>query len=89
MISCIGYLDILVLILKQVSESREIMNHQQMHQAIFWLYYGRGVLQSKLKQHGDAVSSFAASLDAKNYAQVLLDNDDLAQEELLSPSVKI
>ena len=60
------------------------MTHQQMHQAIFWLYYGRGILQLKLKQHEDAASSFTASLDAKNYAQVLLDNDDLAQEELLN-----
>lgn len=80
----IGYPDILALILRRISKNRPTMNHQQMHQSIFWLYYGRGVLQSKLKQHDDAVSSFTASLDAKNYAQVLLDNHDLAQEELLN-----
>jgi hypothetical protein len=40
------------------------------------------MLQAKLKQHNDAIASFTACLDAKNYAQVLMDNDDLAKDEL-------
>lgn len=61
------------------------MNHeryQQFHQSIFWLYYAKGLLQAKLKQYHDAIGSFTACLDAKNYAQVLMDNDDLAKDEL-------
>lgn len=61
------------------------MNHeryQQFHQSIFWLYYAKGMLQAKLKQHNDAISSFTACLDAKNYAQILMGNHDLAQDEL-------
>jgi tetratricopeptide (TPR) repeat protein len=61
------------------------MNHehyQQFHQSIFWLYYAKAILQAKLKQHNDAIASFTACLDAKNYAQVLMDNPDLAKNEL-------
>lgn len=56
--------------------------YQQFHQSIFWLYYAKGMLQAKLKQHNDSIASFTACLDAKNYAQVLMDNDDLAKDEL-------
>lgn len=61
------------------------MNHehyQQFHQSVFWLYYAKGMLQAKLKQYNDAIASFTACLDAKNYAQVLMDNYDLAKDEL-------
>ena len=61
------------------------MNHehyQQFHQSIFWLYYAKAMLQAKLKQYHDAIGSFTACLDAKNYAQVLMDNNDLAKDEL-------
>jgi tetratricopeptide (TPR) repeat protein len=58
------------------------MNYQQFHQSIFWLYYAKGMLQAKLKQHHDAIGAFTARLDAKNYAQVLMDNNDLAKDEL-------
>jgi len=40
------------------------MNHEQFHQSIFWLYYAKGILQAKLKQHNDAIASFTACLDA-------------------------
>lgn len=58
------------------------MNHQQFYQCIFWLYYARGLLQSKLKHHSDAISSFAATLDVKNYSKILIGNVELAKEEL-------
>jgi len=58
------------------------MNHQHFHQCIFWLYYSRGLLQSKLKHYEDAISSFAATLDAKNYSKILIGNVELAKEEL-------
>lgn len=61
------------------------MNHeryQQFYQSVFWLYYAKGMLQAKLKQYNDAIASFTACLDAKNYAQVLMDNKDLAKDEL-------
>lgn len=56
--------------------------YQQFHQSIFWLYYAKAMLQAKLKQYNDAIGSFTACLDAKNYAQVLMDNPDLAKDEL-------
>jgi len=56
--------------------------YQQFHQSIFWLYYAKAMLQAKLKQYNDAIGSFTACLDAKNYAQVLMDNLDLAKDEL-------
>ena len=58
------------------------MNHQQFYQCIFWLYYARGLLQSKLKHYEDAISSFAASIDDKNYSKILIGNVELAKEEL-------
>ena len=57
------------------------MNHQHFYQCIFWLYYTRGLLQAKLKHHNDAIGSFTASIDTKNYAQVLMGNLELAKEE--------
>ena len=63
------------------------MNHeryQQFHQSIFWLYYAKAMLQAKLKHYNDAIGSFTACLDAKNYAQVLMDNKDLAKDELVN-----
>ena len=57
-------------------------HYQQLHQSIFWLYYARGLLQSKLKHYSDAISSFSSSLDAKNYSKVLMNNMELAKEEL-------
>lgn len=57
-------------------------NNANFDQCIFWLYYARGLLQSKLKYYDDAISSFAASIDNKNYAQLLVDKKELATEEL-------
>lgn len=59
-----------------------MINNTNFDQCIFWLYYARGLLQSKLKHYDDAISSFTASIDAKNYAQLLNGNKDLVAEEL-------
>lgn len=58
------------------------MSKKNYNNCIFWLYYAKGLLHAKLKQHNDAIASFTASLDAKNYAQVLINNTDFAKEEL-------
>ena len=58
------------------------MSKKNYNNCIFWLYYAKGLLHAKLKQHNDAIASFTASLDAKNYAQVLINNTDFAREEL-------
>ena len=57
-------------------------NGANFDQCIFWLYYARGVLQSKLRHYDDAISSFTASVDNKNYAQLLNGKKDFATEEL-------
>ena len=57
-------------------------NGANFEQCIFWLYYARGVLQSKLRHYDDAISSFTASVDNKNYAQLLNGKKDFATEEL-------
>ena len=57
-------------------------NSANFEQCIFWLYYARGLLQSKLKHYDDAISSFTASIDNKNYAQLLNGKKELAIEEL-------
>lgn len=57
-------------------------NSTNFDQCIFWLYYARGLLQSKLKHYNDAISSFTASIDNKNYAQLLNGRKDFATEEL-------
>lgn len=57
-------------------------NNVNFDQCIFWLYYARGLLQSKLKHYDDAISSFTASIDNKNYAQLLNGKKELAIEEL-------
>lgn len=51
---------------------------------IFWLYYARGLLQSKLKHYDDAINSFTASIDNKNYAQLLNGRRKFATEELIN-----
>ena len=53
-------------------------------QAIFWLYYTKGLLQTKLGQHNEAVQSFTVSIDYKNYAKIFTGNYDIAQQELCS-----
>jgi tetratricopeptide (TPR) repeat protein len=53
-------------------------------QSIFWLYYAKGLLQTKLGQHTEAVQSFTACIDYTNYAKVLTSNYDIAQQELRS-----
>lgn len=58
------------------------MGKKNYNNCIFWLYYAKGLLHAKLKQHNDAIASFTAGLDAKKYSQVLLDNADFAKEEL-------
>lgn len=58
------------------------MSEHNFDQCIFWLYYTRGLLQAKLKHHNNAIDSFTASIDAKNYSQLLMDNIELAKEEL-------
>lgn len=57
-------------------------NSTNFDQCIFWLYYARGLLQSKLKHYDDAISSFTASIDNNNYAQLLMNKEDLIAEEL-------
>ena len=57
-------------------------NSANFEQCIFWLYYARGLLQSKLKHYNDAISSFTASIDNKNYAQLLNGRKEFATEEL-------
>lgn len=57
-------------------------NNTNFNQCIFWLYYARGQLQSKLKHYEDAISSFTASIDNKNYAQLLNGRKEFATEEL-------
>lgn len=54
----------------------------QFEASVFWLYYSRSLLQSKLKHHSDAISSFSACLGAKNYSKVLMNNMEFAKEEL-------
>lgn len=54
----------------------------QFEVSVYWLYYARGLLQAKLKHHSDAISAFSACLDAKNYSQLLMNNMELAKEEL-------
>lgn len=54
----------------------------QFEVSVYWLYYARGLLQAKLKHHSDAISAFSACLDAKNYSQLLMNNIELAKEEL-------
>ena len=51
-------------------------------QSIFWLYYAKGLLQAKLGLHTEAIQSFSACIDYKNYAKVLTGNYDIAQQEL-------
>ena len=58
------------------------MNNTHLDQLIFWLYYAKGLLQAKLKQHNDAIGSFTASVDHRNYAKALNGNKDLVQEEI-------
>jgi len=53
-------------------------------QSIFWLYYAKGLLQAKLGQHTEAIQSFTACIDYKNYAKILTGNYDIAQQELCS-----
>lgn len=57
-------------------------NSANFDQCIFWLYYARGLLQSKLKHYDDAISSFTSSINNKNYAQLLMNKKELATEEL-------
>ncbi len=48
------------------------------------MYYAKGLLQAKLGQHTEAIQSFTACIDYKNYAKILTGNYDIAQQELCS-----
>lgn len=49
---------------------------------VFLLYYTQGLLRAKLKQHEEAVQSFVAAIDYKNYAKNISCNNELSKAEL-------
>lgn len=70
--------------MRKTKNSMQIIHPKTFIDTVFYLYYARGSLQAKLKHYSDAISSFTASIDARNYSKVLRDDSDLAREELIN-----